>query len=80
MAKGLDESIFMDDECKVEKDSYYFSNLCGYSPKLHKPWGKYIETFNNKKKPVALGSDVNELSESVSESDDSDSLSWIDEI
>ena len=74
--KELDESIFMDDECNVEKDSYYFSNLCGYSPKLHKPWGKYIDAFNNKNRPVALGSDANESSES----DNSDNLSWLDEI
>lgn len=41
---GKDDSIFMQDI--EQKDSFYFSNLSGYSSNLHKPYRKYLEDNN----------------------------------
>ena len=32
----------------TKTNSYYFANLCGYSPKLHKPYGEYLEKLKKK--------------------------------
>ncbi len=36
-----DESIFYDSDESISANYYYFSNLCGYSRKLHKPLDAY---------------------------------------
>ena len=36
-----DESIFYDSDESISTNYYYFSNLCGYSRKLHKPLDAY---------------------------------------
>lgn len=38
-----DDSIFFDTPEHVEKQSYYFSNLMGYSPYQHKPYKMYLD-------------------------------------
>ncbi len=45
---GSDKS-FWDNEKQVEKESYYFSTLCGYSRKLHKPFDEYCNKIENQK-------------------------------
>jgi len=32
-----------------DENSYYFANLCGYSAKLHKPYGEYLDNLKKKK-------------------------------
>lgn len=46
--KNKDDSIFYDSEDSVEKQSYYFANLCGWSANLHKPYKKYLDKINEK--------------------------------
>lgn len=36
------EKEFWDSDDQVEKQSYYFSTLCGYSPNVHLPYKKYF--------------------------------------
>ncbi len=44
-----DEMIFYDSPEQVAKQSYYFSTLCAYSPKLHKPYKLYLDKLESKK-------------------------------
>ncbi len=44
-----DESLWYDTEENVIKQSYYFANLCGYSGRLHKPYGTYLDKYNAEK-------------------------------
>lgn len=50
---GIDEEscgkIFWDSEEDVEKNSYYYSTLCGYSPNLLLPYKQYLEKLEAKK-------------------------------
>lgn len=43
------EKIFWDSEEQVKKESYYFATLSGYSGKLNKPYGEYLEKLENQK-------------------------------
>lgn len=43
-----DEKLFWDDEESVEKQSYYFANLCSYSANLHKPYAEYLNKLKTK--------------------------------
>lgn len=63
-SKTKDEDIW--DEEINDKSSYYFSVLSGYSAKLHKPYGRYLEQFNNFKEQ---NKDKGE-----------DDLSWLNEV
>lgn len=53
-----DESLFFDKDESVEKQSYYFANLCGYSANLHKPYKKYLEKLEAKKNGTDIFSDI----------------------
>lgn len=44
-----------EDEESVKKQSYYLSNLCGYSPNLHKPYKAYLEALDAQKNGDILG-------------------------
>ena len=64
-----DEKIWWEDEETVKNQSYYFSNLCGYSPYLHKPYAAYLDKLNAEKNEDIFGStktnddyDINDLS------------------
>jgi hypothetical protein len=66
--------LFWDED--VEKESYYFANLCGYSSKLHKPYGEWVEVQKQKRDNKdnifsSVGGD-NIIKE--------DDLSWLDSI
>ena len=49
------DKLWWEDEESVKKQSYYLSNLCGYSPNLHKPYKAYLETLDAKKNGDILG-------------------------
>lgn len=71
--KTLNERLFWDED--VAKESFYFTNLCGYSARLHKPYGEYLDKLKAEKENkdnvfCGIGSDT------IAESD----LSWLNEI
>ena len=39
---------FWDDVENIKNDNYYFSTLCGYSPKLHLPYAEFLKTLESK--------------------------------
>ncbi len=73
------EEIFFDTPEQVEKQSYYFSTLCAYSPNLHKPYKKYLDALvaqqsgNNFFSGVGSG-----VAETNGNKDDD--LSWLDNL
>ena len=66
-----DEHIWWEDEDSVKAQSYYFSNLCSYSPNLHKPYGAYLDKFNLLKNIIAAKKQKVE---------DDEDMSWLDEL
>lgn len=52
------EKVFYDTQEQVEKQSYYFATLCGYSPNLHKPYKHYLDALEQKKNGGDLFSGV----------------------
>lgn len=50
------DKLWWEDEESVKKQSYYLSNLCGYSPNLHKPYKVYLEALDAQKNGDILGS------------------------
>lgn len=73
------EMVFFDTPEQVEKQSYYFSTLCAYSPNLHKPYKKYLDTLaaqqNGDDFFSGVGSGVSENSD-----DKDEDLSWLDNL
>jgi len=63
-AKTKDENIWWEEV--TNNQSYYFANLSGFSAKLHKPYGAYLDELNKYRNQT----------ESSNEND----LSWLDEI
>lgn len=61
-----DDKLFWDSN--VKENSFYFSTLCGYSGRLHKPYGEYLDERNG------LMSKVNDNTSD----NDIDDLSWLD--
>ncbi len=49
------DKLWWEDEESVKKQSYYLSNLCGYSPNLHKPYKAYLEALDAQKNGDILG-------------------------
>lgn len=87
-AKDKNENWFFDSIESVEKQSFYFNNLCGYSANLHKPYAKYLEALKEaEEQKDNLFSELGiETEESVSNKatknnlDNDIDLSWIDEL
>ena len=73
------EDIFFDTPEQVEKQSYYFSTLCAYSPNLHKPYKQYLDALAAKKNGgdffSGVGSGIQE-----DKSDNGEDLSWLDNL
>lgn len=44
-----DESVWYDSDESVEKESYYFACLCGYSANKHIPYKRYLERLEKQK-------------------------------
>ena len=78
--RELDE-LWYDTEEQLKANEYYFLNLCGYSSKLHKPWGDYWakkELENQHKDDIFFGLDAdNQTNKTVTEEYAEDDLSWI---
>lgn len=75
------EKIFFDTPEEVEKQSYYFATLCGYSANLHKPYKKYLEKLESKKNGEQdlfsnVGSDTEEDSNQITRDD----LDWLSKL
>lgn len=77
------DKCFWDDEESVEKESFYFATLCGYSGNLHKPYGEYLEKLEQKKGGLDLfsnvGSDTNDDSSTNDDANNEIDLSWLEE-
>lgn len=71
--KSFDEKIFYDTPENVQKQSYYFSTLSGYSANLHKPYKEYLLKLEREKNADLL----NARSNNTIDSEDSDDLSWL---
>lgn len=73
------EKIFFDTPEQVEKQSYYFSTLCAYSPNLHKPYKKYLDALAAQQNGgdffSGVGSGISENCENKDED-----LSWLDNL
>lgn len=78
-----DESIWWDSMEKVDKESYYYSTLCEFSPSKLKPYKAYLEqlektkqgndfSFASKKSSVESGND--------NSTKDIDDMSWLNEL
>jgi hypothetical protein len=83
------ELCFWDTEESVDKNSFYFATLSGYSGNLHKPYGKYLEKLESKGSTADLFSDIGSnvdtdivisTSSTNSNSDEKFDLSWLDDI
>lgn len=85
-AETKSDACFWDSEDNLKVQSYYLSNLCSYSPNLHKPYKAYLDKQeaikNGQNMFDGIGSDVsisygNKINSSNSEELD---LSWIDQL
>lgn len=75
--KSFDEKIFYDTPESVEKQSYYFAALSGYSRNLHKPYDDYLQRLEKEKNNDLLGksSSLNKSNDTSNNTDDD--LSWL---
>ena len=89
-AKGLSEldcsKAFWDSDEMVQKNSFYFSTLCAYSPALHLPYKAYLDRLEQQKNGEDTfgglgGSDLDSstVTESVSTSNNQHSIGQNDE-
>lgn len=72
-----DEKVFYDTPEHVEKQSYYFSTLCAYSPNLHKPYKLYLDKLEAKKNGGNLLGGVGAATITSNADDD---LSWLNQL
>ena len=80
-------NCFWDSEESVKAQSYYFNNLCSFSPKLHLPYKAYLEKLEATQNGTnlfggLLGSDTVSTSSSnvINNKSDELDLSWLDSI
>lgn len=82
------EGCFWDTEEDVKAQSYYFSTLSGYSAKLHKPYGAYLDKINMHKQESifcevgsALKDEDDDAVVSINLSNNNDiDMSWLDSV
>ena len=86
-AENQSDTCFWDTDESVKEQSYYFSNLCGYSRNLHKPYDEYCKKFEAAQRGedlfagLGLGSDNVSTSSNVINNKSSElDLSWLDNI
>ena len=72
-----DESIFFESIEDVEKNSYYFSTLCSYSPNLYKPYKMYLDKLDSDKNKNNLFTGVGTEANKSQKEDD---MSWLDQL
>lgn len=71
-AKSEDESIWMESQEEVAKNSFYFANLCAYSANKHKPYKIYLENLEKEKSGDVFGSKPK-----ATDTDEEDDMSWL---
>lgn len=69
------DKLWWEDEESVKKQSYYLSNLCGYSPNLHKPYKAYLDALDAKKNGDIFGQKKTEEEEYAI-----DNLDWLNDL
>lgn len=85
------ERLFWESQERVESESFYFANLCGYSAHLHKPYAEYLSNLEKEKDEKenlygGLGENIEKdtSNKSINESNENnnkeDDLSWLDEL
>ena len=74
------EEIFFDTPEQVEKQSYYFSTLCAYSPNLHKPYKKYLDILAAQQNGDDFFSGVGSGVSENNNGNKDDDLSWLDNL
>lgn len=75
------EKIFFDTVEEVEKQSYYFSTLCGYSANLHKPYKKYLDMLEKKKNGNQdIFSNIGTGLEESANTETKDDLEWLSQL
>ena len=78
------EKVFWDSEESVQRQSYYFATLCGYSANQHLPYKKYLEQLDAKKNGGDMfggigGVEVDNTVEIKKEVKDDD-LAWLNDL
>ena len=75
---------FWDDEEDVNRESYYFANLCSYSATKHLPYKAYLEKFEANKDDMFSGLLGDEYAASsskvINNNNDEPDLSWLNNI
>lgn len=74
------EEVFWDGDENIEQQSYYFSTLCGYSRRLHKPWDMYSTNIEKRKTGIDLLVPDMAKNKSVKVNVASDDLAWLEEL
>ena len=69
------DKIWWEDEDSIKKQSYYLSNLCAYSPNLHKPYKAYLEKLEAEKDGSILGPKKSDEDEY-----EVDNLDWLNDL
>ena len=69
------DKLWWEDEESLKKQSYYLTNLCGYSTKLYKPLKAYLDAQDAKKNGDILGT-KNKQDEEY----DIDNLDWLNDL
>lgn len=82
-AENGNDKVFWDTEESIKAQSYYFANLCGYSPKLHLPYKKYLEdkeAKENEKNNMFSGVGLDDIEEVKETKEYTGDLSWLNDI
>ena len=77
------DACFWDTEESVKQQSYYFSNLCGYSPTLHKPYAEYLQKLEASKSGDIFGNmlgSTSTTSKVIDNKKEDIDLSWLNDI
>lgn len=69
------DKLWWEDEESLKKQSYYLTNLCGYSTNLHKPLKAYLDAQDAKKNGDILGTENKQ-----DEEYDIDNLDWLNDL
>jgi acetone carboxylase gamma subunit len=67
-----DESIWMESQEDVAKNSFYFANLCSYSANKHKPYKIYLDNLEKEKNGDIFGNKPK-----TTETEEEDDMSWL---
>lgn len=67
------DKLWWEEEESLKKQSYYLTNLCGYSANLHKPLKVYLEKLDSNKNGDILG-------QKKEDEYDVDDLSWLNDL